>query len=136
MPLLKSSELTSGRTFRRMTSPAMVGLKFSLTPNSLNMTVTVPVAALHDGHRKLAAREEARFLAVVGDQVRLGERLEEALLLERLDGGAETFLPIEEEQVQEIAEDEPARLLVVEVGRRELLRRAPVRSPSDVSRRS
>ena len=43
MPLLKSSALTSGRTFRRITSPAIVGLKFSLTPNSLNMIVTAPV---------------------------------------------------------------------------------------------
>ena len=91
MPLLKSSELTSGRTFRRMTSPAIVGLKFSLTPNSLNMIVTRARGALHDRHRKLSAREEARLLAVVGDQVRLGERLEEALLLERLDRDAEAF---------------------------------------------
>ena len=43
MPLLKSSALTSGRTCRRITSPAIVGLKFSRTPNSLKMTVTVPV---------------------------------------------------------------------------------------------
>ena len=86
------------------------------------MIVTVPRGALHDRHRKLAAGEEARLLAVVGDQVRLGERLEEALLLERLDGDAEAFRAIEEEEVQEIAEDQPALLLIVEVRRRELLR--------------
>ena len=34
-PLLKSSVLTSGRTFRRMTSPAIVGRKFRRMPNSL-----------------------------------------------------------------------------------------------------
>ena len=75
MPLLKSSELTSGRTFRRMTSPAIVGLKFSLTPNSLNMIVTVlsRAAALHDRYRELAAGEKAGLLAVVGNQVRFGE---------------------------------------------------------------
>ena len=78
--------------------------------------------ALHDRHRELAAREEARFLAVVGDQVRLGKRLEEALLLERLDDGAEAFLAVEEEEVQKIAEEQAAVLLIVEVGRRELLR--------------
>ena len=40
MPLAKSSELTSGRTFSRITSPAIVGVKFSRTPNSLKTTVT------------------------------------------------------------------------------------------------
>ena len=40
MPLAKSSVLTSGRTFRRITSPAIVGLKLSRMPNSLKMTVT------------------------------------------------------------------------------------------------
>ena len=37
-PLVKSSALTSGRTFSRMTSPAIVGVNFSLTPNSLYVT--------------------------------------------------------------------------------------------------
>ena len=86
------------------------------------MIVTVPVAALHHRHRKLAAGEETRLLAVVGDQVRFGERLEEALLLERLDRDAEAFIAIEEEQVEEIAEVQPALALIVEVRRRELLR--------------
>ena len=49
MPLAKSSALTSGRTFRRMTSPAMVGLKFRRMPNSLNTTVTAPVAPCTTG---------------------------------------------------------------------------------------
>ena len=79
MPLAKSSVLTSGRTFRRIMSPAIVGVKFSRMPNSLNMTVTrCRVAALHDRNRELAAGEEAGFLAVVGDEVRLGEALEAA----------------------------------------------------------
>ncbi len=34
-PLAKSSELTSGFTCSRMTSPAIVGLKVSRMPNSL-----------------------------------------------------------------------------------------------------
>ena len=78
MPLAKSSVLTSGRTFSRMTSPAIVGVKFSRTPNSLNETVTAAGCALDDGNRKLAAGQEAGLLAVVGDQVRLGEALEAA----------------------------------------------------------
>ena len=43
MPLLKSSELTSGFTLRRITSPAIVGLNVSRTPNSLNSIVTALV---------------------------------------------------------------------------------------------
>jgi hypothetical protein len=35
MPFAKSSALTSGRTWSRMTSPAIVGLNFSFTPYSL-----------------------------------------------------------------------------------------------------
>ena len=34
-PLAKSSELTSGFTCRRITSPAIVGVKVSRMPNSL-----------------------------------------------------------------------------------------------------
>ena len=37
------------------------------------------------GNRKLAAGEEARFLAAFGDEVRLGQALEQALGLQRLD---------------------------------------------------
>ena len=78
MPLLKSSVLTSGRTFSRITSPAIVGLKVRRMPNSLNMTVTVAGVALHDRHRELAARQKARFLAVVRDQVRFRQALEKS----------------------------------------------------------
>ena len=55
-------------------------------------------------HRELAARQEAGFLAVVGDQVRLGQALEQALLLQRADDHADAFALREEEQVQEIAQ--------------------------------
>src|SRR5262249_43915246 len=48
-PLVKSSVLTSGRTLRRIVSPAIVGLKFRRTPNSLKITVTVPVAPCTTG---------------------------------------------------------------------------------------
>ena len=44
--------------------------------------------ALHDRHRNLAAGEKAGFLAVVGDQIGLGEALEEAARLQRLDDRA------------------------------------------------
>ena len=49
-------------------------------------------AALRNGNRELAAGEEAGFLAVVGNQVRLGQALEPALGLERLDDAADAFL--------------------------------------------
>ena len=125
-PLLKSSELTSGRTFSRITSPAMVGLKVRRMPNSLNTTGDRARGALHDRDRELAAGQEARFLAVVGDQVRFGEALEPAGRLQRLEHAADAVLAIEEEQVQEVAEHQPCLgLLVVEVGRGELLRRRP-----------
>ena len=84
MPLAKSSVLTSGLTLSRITSPAMVGVKFRRMPNSLKMTVTALFAltTLDDRNRKLASGEEARLLAVVGNQVRFGEALECALLLQ------------------------------------------------------
>jgi len=43
MPLLKSSSLTSGRTFKRIKSPAIVGVKFNRTPNSFH-TIVMPRA--------------------------------------------------------------------------------------------
>ena len=64
----------------------------------------VGTRALDDRNRNLAAGKKARFLSVVGNQVRLGQALEEALRLQRLDDGAETLLPIEEEEVEEVAE--------------------------------
>ena len=108
-PLLKSSELTSGRTFSRMTSPAIVGLKFSSDAELLELIVTAG-GALHDGHRELAAGEEARLLAVVGDQVRLGEALEIALLLERLDDGADPFLRLKKKRFRKSLKTSPSPL--------------------------
>ena len=64
------------------------------------------------GIGNLAAGEEARFLAALGDQVRLGEALEQAAGLQRLDDRAEVVLRVEEEQVQEVAERELALALV------------------------
>ena len=85
MPLLKSSELTSGRTCRRIRSPAIVGLNVQPHAELLELDRDgVAVAALDDRHRELAAGEEAGLLAVVGDQVRLGQALEVAGLLQRL----------------------------------------------------
>ena len=121
--MAKSSVLTSGLTFSRITSPAIVGVKFSRMPNSLYCTVTVPVVALDDRDREFAAGEEARFLAVVGDQIRFGEALERARCCSALKQRADVVLRDEDEQVQEVAERQRAARAVVEVGRRELLRR-------------
>src|SRR2546430_17664662 len=41
-------------------------------------------AGLHDGHGELAAREEARLLAVHRNQVRLGQLAQSALRLQRV----------------------------------------------------
>ena len=103
-PLAKSSELTSGITFSRIMSPAIVGVKLRRTPNSLNWTVTRAGRALHDRNGKLAAGEKAGFLPVVGNQVRLGEALEDALCLKRLDDRAEPYFAVEEEEIQKVAE--------------------------------
>ena len=56
--------------------------------------------ALDDRNRELAAGEEARLLAVVGDQVRLGEALEVALRLERLQDCAEALAVVEEKRLR------------------------------------
>ena len=74
------------------------------------------VARLHHRVGILAAGEEARLLAVRRNQVRLGEALEQPLGLQRMHDAAETFLRVEDEQVEEVAEHQP--LLGVEVGRR------------------
>ena len=61
MPLAKSSVLTSGRTFSRIMSPAIVGVKFSRMPNSLNIIVTAlvgpepPESGISPPARKLAS---------------------------------------------------------------------------------
>src|SRR5207245_11541437 len=69
---------------------------------------------LRHGDRDLAAREEARFLAAFGDEVRLGEALEQTARLQRLDDRAQIVLEIPDEEVQEVAEDQllPAALAV------------------------
>ena len=66
----------------------------------------VGARSLRDRHRELAAGEEARFLAALGDQVRLGEALELPFGLQRLDHRAELVLGVEEKQVEEVAEDQ------------------------------
>ena len=123
--LAKSSELTSGLTLRLIRSPpSTVGVKVRRTPNSLNTIVTeLLLPPCDDRIRILAAGEEAGFLAVGGDQVRLGQALEQPLRLERLHHRADVVLGVEQEHVQEVAERQAAALPRIEVGRGELLRR-------------
>ena len=132
MPLLKSSELTSGRTFRRIRSPAIVGVKFSRTPNSLNCDRHLAERP-DDRDREFAAGEEARLLAVVGDQVRLGEALEIAGLLQRRISVPTFQLVLNRKRFRKSLNSIwPVRPRVVEVGAGELLRRAaadPVTAP-------
>ena len=54
----------------------------------------VGAAALHDRIRELAAGEEARFFAVLRNEVRFREAFEEPPALERRHGRAELRLPI------------------------------------------
>src|SRR2546429_9308212 len=70
----------------------------------------------------------SRFLAALGDEVRLGEALEQTARLQRLDDRAQIVLEIPDEEVQEVAEDQlvPAALAVK--GRRGIL---PCRDPAD-----
>ena len=56
--------------------------------------------------RNLAAGQEAGLLAVVGNQVRLGEALEESAALQRLQHAADALARDEEEDVQEVGEHE------------------------------
>ena len=80
----KSSELTSGRTFSLTRSvPTIVGVKFNLTPYSLNWIADAGRAALplDDGVGVLAAGEEAGFLAVLRNQIGLGKALKQTLVL-------------------------------------------------------
>src|SRR5215208_6461623 len=69
----------------------------------------VGTGPLRDGNRKLTTGEEARFLATLRNQVRLGKALEQAALLHRTDQYADVVLLAEEEQVQEVAEIDLAR---------------------------
>ena len=81
--LLKSSMLTSGRTFRCTRSPLIVGRKSETNAKFLELhrDADVGTRALRDRNGELAAREEARFLAAFGYEVRFGETLEQALAL-------------------------------------------------------
>ena len=76
---------------------------------------------LHDRIGIFAARQKRGFLAVLRNQVRLGEALEEAFVLQRLDQRAELLLRVERKEIQEIAEHEAFR--GVEVRRAKLLGR-------------
>ena len=76
-------------------------------------------AARDDGNRELPAGEKAGFLAVIGNQVRLGETLKIALLLQCLEQPADVLLGVEQEQVQKVAEHQA--LVGVEDRRRVLL---------------
>src|SRR4029450_4217588 len=68
----------------------------------------VVAGALRHRDRELAARQEARLFAALRDEVRLGEALEQAAVLQRPDRGAKVVLLAEEEQVQEIGDAELA----------------------------
>ena len=61
-------------------------------------------AALHDGTGNCAADQEIGFLAVGGHQVRLGQNLEDGLVLQGLDERAQVQLGIEREQVQRLGD--------------------------------
>src|SRR5687767_3794854 len=82
----------------------------------------VGAATLHDGIREFAAGEEARFAAVLRDEVRLGQTLKQPFAFEGAHRDAKLLFGVEEEQVEEVAEHEAA--VLVECGRRKLLRRA------------
>ena len=68
----------------------------------------VAAAPLRHRNREFAAGEEARFLAALGDQVRLGQALEQPAIRQRLDHHAEVEFLAEQEHVQEVAERELA----------------------------
>src|SRR5580700_9652979 len=62
------------------------------------------LSRLHNGEGKLAAGEEAGFLAVDGDEVGLGQDLEKVLGLERLDHGAQVNIGLKQKQIKNVAE--------------------------------
>ena len=70
-------------------------------------------ARLHDGIRKLSARQEARRAAMNRGQVRLGQYLQNALGLQVADGGSQAVSEIEVEQIQEVADDGGIRAVLV-----------------------
>ena len=132
MPLLKSSELTSGRTCRRIRSPAIVGLKFRRTPNSLNRIET---ALVRRPARSGPGTRRRRGSSPPGRCRRSGSARpgsgSSPSACSALMTRADVVLVVEQEQVQEVAEHQP--FVVVEVRRRELLRRGAAR-PSSCSR--
>ena len=60
--------------------------------------------ALDNWNREFAAGEKTCFLAVVGNQVWLGQALKMAGLFEGSNDGANVVFGVEKEQIQEIAE--------------------------------
>ena len=78
----------------------------SFTPNSLNEIVTAvnPCAGLHDGEGELAASQKAGLLAVDGDEVGLGQNLQQILGLQSLDHRAEIDVRAEEKKVQDVVD--------------------------------
>ena len=56
-------------------------------------------AALQRGIRKLAARQEAGRFSVNREHVRLGERLQHVLALQRLDGRAQIQIGPEQKDI-------------------------------------
>ena len=77
-PLLKSSELTSGLHLQPDHVAGDRRLEVQPDAELLEHDRDRAGGALDDRNRELAAGQEAGFLAVVGDQVRLGEALEAA----------------------------------------------------------
>ena len=67
------------------------------------MTVAMPAGTgLHDREGKFSASQKTGFLAVDGDQVGLGQNLQQTFLLQSLDDRAQVNLRIKEKQVQEV----------------------------------
>src|SRR4029077_3191057 len=81
-------------------------LEFELNPEflELNSYRSEPLAGLHDGERKLAARQETGFLAVHGDEVWFGQDLEQVLGLQGANHRPEMDIRTEEEHVQNVTD--------------------------------
>ncbi len=110
-PLGKSSELTSG--LHLQTDDVAGDRRREVQPDAELLvkdrdSASATDSALHDRHGHLAAGEEAGFLAVVGDEVRFGEALQQPPALQRLQQAADVVLRVEEEQVEEVAEGQAA----------------------------
>ena len=105
MPFAKSSELTSGRTFSRIMSPAIVGLKFSRMPNSLNMHGDRAGDSLNDRNRESRRRPGSWLPARCrrSDSARRGSG-DSPCVCSALTTAPMSVLVVEEEQVQEVAE--------------------------------